>query len=530
MGDRVVALFLTELRSHNCSVETLASLVGEYGGDGDLLWAYEDDDQGWTMFDRCIMSTSRYTAFSDRMLVDLIRLLVDEYPSLPSKEDTVSFAYGEYSDTLLQKALRLRAPSELVRLLVNLNLGALRIPDAWGNLPIHHACYMDADFSNGKLDVETVRFLAEADPVTLEVRGEHGQLPLHHACHPRHHEDNCFSPEVLEAIQLLIDAYPDALNTTDDYGETPILIAIDAGKNWRGLPTKLLQFLPRMIERAPDSVRVEHTNQDGSVTVTTALRRALKSSPNVELLSSLIKACPRVLDERDSGGQLPLHVAFSRFGVSNWNGHRWVWSLAPETIEAMQLLIDAHPTALEARDDHGRTPVMIAIGETHSPVPDDAVRLLLGMIERAPDSVRGSYPDSTVLAVACNQCCEPWLVAALIKAYPESLAVRDMRYSGGGNPLHVVFASRGFLSGDPVVLEATQLLIDAHPVFLNERDQMGRTPIMAAFSKGYREPGALNFLEQCIRQTPDSVRGSFKLERGVKQARYNGSRELCLLQ
>jgi hypothetical protein len=113
----------------------------------------------------------------------------------------------------------------------------------------------------------------------------------------------------------------------------------------------------------------------------------------------------------------------------------------------------------------------------------------------------------------------------LIKAYPESLAVKDRNHSGG-IPLHVVFASSRFIRGDPVVLEATRLLIDAHPASLKERDVFGRTPIMVAFfsaygkfarlkiQKGAISRSALNFMVQCIWQAPDSVRGAFKLERG----------------
>ena len=78
-------------------------------------------------------------------------------------------------------------------------------------------------------------------------------LPLHHVCSWRcDKEIICGDPFVirrkLQAIELLLDLYPDASRTTNNQGETPLQLAIESGTNWNGGLSLLVKSCPKALK------------------------------------------------------------------------------------------------------------------------------------------------------------------------------------------------------------------------------------------------------------------------------------------
>ncbi len=108
---------------------------------------------------------------------------------------------------------------------------AIRVEDAYGCSPLHHAC------ENGWAD-EIIQVLIESWPQSVQLVTECGSRPLNYACHGN-------SP--LTVIRTLVEAYPDALHWPDKFGRLPLHIAGN-----HGCSVEVIEFL---IKCQPESVR-----------------------------------------------------------------------------------------------------------------------------------------------------------------------------------------------------------------------------------------------------------------------------------
>jgi hypothetical protein len=407
--------FLEVLRSDQpwLQLEFLAFLVREYGGDGDLLREEVTiHGEEYPVFAIC------FQTLTAEAMASFLRLLLSDDPLLLSKMgDGDGDGSMFYDCTLLHMAVWYRAPVEVVRLLIEGNREAVTMGTAYlSYLPIHMAFLPVGDLPP---DLATVRLLVEADPDTLKVKNGDDMLPLHHACDWFHLVS---TPEVLASIELVIDAHPDALKASDNYG-TPIMTAIERADRQRaGLSPEGLQLLQRMIHLGGSESLWVKQLVDGEIVENTALVKACWHCLNKELLSWLIKASPDALAARCSrgeSGRLPLHAACYRLTERN-----------PKDLEAIQFLIDADSSALEARDLSGATPIMVAISSSSvrpvQPSPE-ALQLLKEMIHRAPESVRATVLEEsrnvTVLEKACIIVPDRELVAILIETWRAALCV-----------------------------------------------------------------------------------------------------------
>jgi hypothetical protein len=304
------------------SLDALADLVREHGGDGELLWARK----GLTVFEMC------YRALAPNQLAEFIGRLLAEYPDLRTKKGGGDGTPALAPLTLLHSAVGNRAPPGVLMLvgtpaaavtrsdagetplhaacyhglprramefLVNLNPDALSIQNSDGSLPIHCAFHILSE-----IGAEALRVVVSAHPAALAVRNNDGDLPLHLACkHLRDLDELAEAEQTLELIDMLIDARPDAVVARDNSGNTPIATSIEPDHSmeawmrrlvYQGGPPdrtertrRVIQFvIQRMLPRAPTSGLRDALTVDG---VVGALSKVCKQNPDLELVSLLIE-------------------------------------------------------------------------------------------------------------------------------------------------------------------------------------------------------------------------------------------------
>eukprot|EP00549_Striatella_unipunctata_P010752 CAMPEP_0118690736 /NCGR_PEP_ID=MMETSP0800-20121206/10283_1 /TAXON_ID=210618 ORGANISM="Striatella unipunctata, Strain CCMP2910" /NCGR_SAMPLE_ID=MMETSP0800 /ASSEMBLY_ACC=CAM_ASM_000638 /LENGTH=762 /DNA_ID=CAMNT_0006588423 /DNA_START=46 /DNA_END=2334 /DNA_ORIENTATION=- len=158
---------------------------------------------------------------------------------------------GESRMTSLHLACRSNPPEDIINVFLSIASQIVQWTDGFGWLPIHYACAFGAS-------IEVLRLLAEAFPeskTTVDKRGrtplhfalgnterpatpavvvllsssgaascadDNGMLPLHYAC-------AYGAPE--EALYVLIEAFADAIGTTDRKERTPLHFALSNAEN-----------------------------------------------------------------------------------------------------------------------------------------------------------------------------------------------------------------------------------------------------------------------------------------------------------
>jgi hypothetical protein len=410
-------MMLAAIRSKRPSAKAMVQHVRAYGGGAALLWT-EESYNGATVLERCVEKLPL------KKLLEFFRLLISENREAYVGETTDWLPDRQNFKVVLHGLVSLRAPAELIRLLVEADRGALRVETDQENLPIHKACDTLCDITSrnsGPIDLATVRLLVEHDPegTTLKARGEDGRLPLHSAC--RWLSCSGDYPQVLDAIQLLVDACPGALEVSDDYALTPVMAALQPGL--RPFSRDAFRLLLGMIRRGgPESLRGKCT-ESGTV-VTTALGRAFSWYPIRKLVSALIEADRGALSLRNEDGKLPLHEAFD--GSKALEG-------GLEALGAVQLLIDASPAALQARDNDGKTPVMVALSYLGGGPAPDVVQFTKEIVQRAPVSVRGTCWEgrstgqppyrTSALELVCQRKRLASLFSTVLEAWPAALCL-----------------------------------------------------------------------------------------------------------
>ena len=215
---------------------------------------------------------------------------------------------------------------EIVQLLHN-TLG-----DDYGSLPIHRLC------TNGKLDdtnsIDILRFMLDIDPtLSREVNGD-DWLPIHHAAQCK---STAFCKE-------LIDAYPESLRIESRSYGWPIHLVCRFGN--RVDTTDTIQY---MLELDPELINAE--DSDGYLPIHFASEYS-----GTELIELLFKYDPEAAstEMNDEYRWLPLHLACSY----NTN------------LSTIQVLYDAYPEAILARDRFGDTPLDLARSEVNQPAID----------------------------------------------------------------------------------------------------------------------------------------------------------------
>lgn len=180
--------------------------------------------------------------------------------------------------------------------------------------------------------------MAEAlaqDGWALDVLDNTARAPLHHAVTYDH----------ADAVQCLIDAGAD-VNVKDMYGRTPLHFA--AVLNHTDCARRLLDAGCRNDRDETNGQTPLHlAAQYGAVDIVRLMLGRVGKGEAKQLAATPTSA----------NGRLPLHdLAFSQVGDET------------PVEEIAKLLLDAHPGAIDAKDDLGHTPAFVAIFSDHVPL------------------------------------------------------------------------------------------------------------------------------------------------------------------
>jgi len=100
------------------------------------------------------------------------------------------------------------------------------------NTALHSACAYPSEFQ-----VSIIEYLLALDPTAISKTNQHAYLPIHNACSAK-----IPSPVSLEAVKILVEAYPQCVSKTTKLGETPLQAA---KKNDKTLPDVLSYLFQR---------------------------------------------------------------------------------------------------------------------------------------------------------------------------------------------------------------------------------------------------------------------------------------------
>eukprot|EP00579_Thalassiosira_antarctica_P014860 CAMPEP_0201950948 /NCGR_PEP_ID=MMETSP0903-20130614/56751_1 /ASSEMBLY_ACC=CAM_ASM_000552 /TAXON_ID=420261 /ORGANISM="Thalassiosira antarctica, Strain CCMP982" /LENGTH=675 /DNA_ID=CAMNT_0048494205 /DNA_START=1 /DNA_END=2027 /DNA_ORIENTATION=+ len=225
--------------------------------------------------------------------LDFCKILIDAYPeSVKIGLDTVGLP--------IHLACR-RGQLDKVKYLLKLYPESIDMKAKNGFLPIHDAAHW-----GGKHKIEIIQFLLMHQPDgasrAVSTRQGHavheGRLPLHLAC------DNGMNPN---AVQVLFDAYPEAIQSKDLHGKVPLDLT------WN---TQVISFLETQL--AFNDMGVSHNN-----------------------ILSQNRYIYYVQGHAVHEGRLPLHLACD-------NGLN---------LNAVQVLFDAYQEAIQSKDRRGKVPM-----------------------------------------------------------------------------------------------------------------------------------------------------------------------------
>lgn len=180
--------------------------------------------------------------------------------------------------------------------------------------------------------------------------------------------------------------------------------------------------------------------------------------PNMAVVKCLYDFYPRMAYSKDIQGDLPLHYA-ARY---------------TQSIELIQYLLQANPSATKCKGDNDYIPLQCAIYNEHPPSRYEIMKTLL-QVDRSSAMVANPDGDSALHLAVDNEC-DPKVIQLLISAYPEASRIAN---DIGMLPLHsACHLKRSYVS------TVIKVLLNANPDGVRARNLDGWLPahVAAQFS------------------------------------------------
>jgi ankyrin repeat protein len=347
--------------------------------------------------------------------IDIALMMIEKYPAALRQQSS----NGQLP---LHIECRNQRRSSIITKCIELYPEALAMVDE-AYLPLHWLFWSESSSSEDAL------MMIEKYPAALQHQNECDFLPIHVEC-----IHQCRSTIISKCIEL----YPDSLSKADGDGDMCLHMLLGNGSS-------SIEDALMMMEKYP--LALQHPNTDGEV----PLHIECWNQGRLPVISKCIELYPESLAvAQEEQRYLPLH---------------WLLSNGPPSIEAVLLIIDKYPTAVERRSRHGALPIHIecekqcrssiiskcielfpgslAAADRQKYMPlhrllsnkSSSVDVALKMIEKYPGAVKyrlgnGDFP----IHIECKSQCRLDIVRICIHYYRESLAP-----TGGANtPLDIV--------------------------------------------------------------------------------------------
>jgi ankyrin repeat protein len=234
--------------------------------------------------------------------------------------------------------------------------------------PLHLICKLTA---NPPTDI--LNEIVKAAPEATEWEDAHGWIPLHHAC---------IHGASTEVLKLLTKMYPESRTALDAHHRTPLHLYATRGIS-------------------------DHYNPVTLATNFAILCASTTTNNDEESTESIPEVSPA--EVRDTAGMLPMHYACA-YGT---------------TKSVLRVLEGAFPESLEARDDHGRTPLHFVMVNAQRGASPGVLGYLLGHRDNGDEQQDDDEVTGTAGAIR----------GTLRNYKPASVNVRDR---GGSLPLHLL--------------------------------------------------------------------------------------------
>jgi ankyrin repeat protein len=230
-------------------------------------------------------------------------------------------------DTSFHIALDQECGHEILDQLIKFFPEGLKISNDIGYLPLHVACFTK-DFPRTK---ENVDLLLNAYMIAAGTPSASGFLPAHIAAEHSTHD----------VLESLLSAYPEAINhrCQDDNNNTPLLKAV------MGSNEDTVEYICTNYPWAVDVTNVHNMNP---------LHVACEGD-NLNVLSTLLVACPANIQKSDNEGRLPLHVFIQM--------HPDIKLENSCEADCLRFLLNAYSRAVDVEDTHNETPFTLCPAE-----------------------------------------------------------------------------------------------------------------------------------------------------------------------
>jgi ankyrin repeat protein len=235
----------------------------------------------------------------------------------------------------IHRAAAYQSP-EFCRILIEAYPGSERMPNGSGSLPFHWACLNNI--------VATVKYLYKLYPESISVADNNELYPIHYVMDGLREGDD---PEVaVEVVKFLLDCNTDVA-LQKHQNEFPFyFFCREATSDNTPKLNAYLEILQLLYDAYPDAVEENTIASDFGF-----FCQEVQSYINTQLAYARQARDHRVITTPDESGQLPLHVAL-RDNV---------------TLGSIKLLVKGNPSATRNFDDRGMIPLHVACQHHHSP-------------------------------------------------------------------------------------------------------------------------------------------------------------------